>query len=88
MNHASLSFRTTLLLIALLLFIGAWLLMAAPAWAQGEESESPSMTQEFFDQPDLVAPLVVPMVLALGGVLSLIAFLGWIFTRMPENGEA
>lgn len=80
--------KRTLLLATLIVFSGAWLLMAGPAWAQEENAESTSVVQEFFNQPDLIAPLVVPMVLALGGLLTLMAFLGWILTRMPQNGDA
>jgi len=79
--------RKTLHLFTLLIFAGAWLMVAAPALAQGETPE-PSMIQQFLSQPDLAAPLVVPMILALGGVLTLIAALGWIFGRLPEDGEA
>lgn len=77
--------RKGLLLVTLVVVAGAWLVVAMPALAQGDGTPQPSMTQRFFDQPNLAAPLVVPMILALGGVLTLLAFLGWALRRMPEN---
>ncbi|MFQ5856653.1 MAG: hypothetical protein ACE5LU_13535 [Anaerolineae bacterium] len=89
MFHASHSLlRRGLLLAALLIFASAWLIAAIPVLAQGEETPQPSMTERFLNQPDLAAPLVVPMILALGGIVTLIAFLGWVFKRMPENSGA
>lgn len=79
--------RKSLLLGVLIVTASVWLVAAVPAFAQ-QETPEPSMVQEFFENPDLVAPLVVPMILALGGLLTLMAFLGWIFTRMPNDGEA
>lgn len=75
-----------LLLAALVIVAGAWLVTAVPVSAQSGETPTPSMAERFFGQPDLAAPLVIPMILALGGVLALIAFLGWALKRLPENG--
>ncbi|MFQ5595202.1 MAG: hypothetical protein ACE5HA_13730 [Anaerolineae bacterium] len=87
MLHSSHSYlRRGLLLAMLMVLAGAWLMTTMPALAQGEETPPPSMTARFFGQPDLAAPLVIPMILALGGFLSLMAFLGWALKRMPENG--
>ena len=77
--------RRGLLLAALAIMAGTWLMATLPALAQGEETPPPSVTVRFFGQPDLAAPLVIPMILALGGILALMAFLGWVLKRMPEN---
>ncbi|MFQ5340961.1 MAG: hypothetical protein ACE5F6_05385 [Anaerolineae bacterium] len=77
--------RRGLLLAALVIMAGAWVLATMPVFAQGEETPATSMAERFFGQPDLAAPLVIPMILALGGVLTLMAFLGWVLKRMPEN---
>lgn len=79
--------RDVLLLVMLVIITGAWLVMAAPAWAQSEDPAPPSAARAFFDQPDLIAPLVIPMVLVLGALLTLMAFLAWVLSRMPEDGE-
>lgn len=75
--------RGELLLVALVIVAGAWLMTVMPALAQGEETPEATMTELFFKQPDLAAPLVVPMILALGGILTLLAFLAWVIRRMP-----
>lgn len=77
--------RRGLLLTRAVTLAGVWFVTAMPALAQSEATQEPSMIDRFFDQPDLIAPLVVPMILALGGILTLMAFLGWVLNRMPEN---
>lgn len=82
-----LSSRRMLRLFTLLMLAGVWLMVAVPALAQ-EETPEPSMVQELLSEPGLAGPLVVPMILALGGVLTLIAALAWLYGRLPEDGEA
>ncbi len=77
--------RRVRLLVALAVIAGVWIMIVVPALAQGEQTPPASMTERFFKQPDLVAPLVVPMILALGGILTLMAFLAWAFKRLPEE---
>lgn len=80
------SLRKGVLLIMLIIIASMWLVTAMPALAQSEETTpEPSMLERFFEQPDLVAPLAVPMVLALGGIVTLMAFLAWVFSRLPQN---
>lgn len=86
MIHISHSYlKRGLSLILLAIFASTWLMMTVPALAQSSETPEPSMAQRFFEQPDVIAPLVVPMIAACGGVLTLIAFLGWVINRMPED---
>ena len=74
-------------LLAPLVTIGAWLFVATPAMAQSEATPPPSMIEQFFKQPNLAAPLVVPMILALGGIIVLMFFLGWVVGRLPDQGR-
>ncbi len=88
MIRSSHPIRHLSLIITFIIFAITWLMVAGPALAQAEANQEPSMVNRLFGQPDLAAPLVIPMILALGGLLTLMAFLGWVFMRMPENGEA
>lgn len=89
MFHASRPYhRQALLIGVLVVFVSVWLVVVTPVSAQGEATPESSMTEQFFNQPDIAAPLVVPMILALGGFVVLVAFLGWVYGRMPEDGKA
>lgn len=68
------------------ILVSATLVIALPVLAdplvqQGENAQR-SVTEVFLKQPDLVAPLVVPMLGACGGILILGAFLAWALSRM------
>ena len=80
--------RPTVSLIMLILFTIVQAMMAMPALAQGEENGDLSALETFYKQPDLAAPLIVPMILALGGVLTLMAFLAWVYRHMPSNSQS
>ncbi len=82
------SLRPVRCLIQLALVALSWAMMAGPALAQGEEGGPVSALEELYKKPDLVAPLVVPMILTLGGVLTLMAFLAWIYSHMPSNSQS
>jgi hypothetical protein len=75
-----------LLILALLILVLVWVVSTLPTYAQGEETAAPSMTDELVAQPNILAPMCVPAVLALGGILTLMAFLGWVVNHMAENG--
>jgi hypothetical protein len=72
-----------------LLAVSTWLVATLPGFAsplaQQGETPTPSMTEVFLKQPDIIAPLVVPMLGACGGILVLGAFLAWVYSRLQEQ---
>lgn len=76
--------RRLLILVTLILVL-VWVITSLPVHAQGEETPEPSMVDHLIQQPDIMAPMLVPAVLALGGILTLMAFLAWVINRMPES---
>lgn len=74
-----------LLVLTALILVLIWVVAALPVHAQEGETPEPSVVDELVDQPDLLAPMVVPAILAMGGILTLMAFLGWVVNRMPEG---
>jgi len=73
----------------LLLMALVWLATALPAMAdpflQQQETPQPSVTEAFLKQPDIIAPLVVPMLGAFAAILALGVFLAWVFSRLPSR---
>ena len=76
-------------LVMVLLAVGMWLVTTLPGFAsplvQQGETPTPSMTEVLLKQPDIIAPLVVPMLGACGGILVLGAFLAWAYSRLSEQ---
>ena len=71
------------------LMASAWLLVTAlPAMAEPifqQETPQPSITETFLKKPDIIAPLVVPMVGAFAVILVLGMFLAWVSSRLPSQ---
>jgi hypothetical protein len=84
-THRSHAVRRLLILVTLILVLIS-VVAVLPVHAQEGETPEPSMADELAQQPDILAPMVVPAILALGGILTLMAFLGWVINRMPESG--
>lgn len=76
-------------LTLLLLTASMWLVTALPALAepilQQQETPPPSIAETFLQQPDIIAPLVIPMLGACVAILGLGVFLAWVFNRLPSQ---
>jgi hypothetical protein len=75
-----------LLILAALILVLISVVATLPVHAQEGETPEPSIVDELVQQPDILAPMVLPAILAMGGILTLMAFLGWVINHMPESG--
>lgn len=74
-----------LLLLTALVGLATALPALADPILQQQETPQPSITESFLKQPDIIAPLVVPMVGAFVAILGLGIFLAWVFSRLPSQ---